>query len=419
MSLLTRSKPLFFLSPLLAATLSVSGPRGLACAPDNAGLTLPQGFCAVVLASGLDGVRHLTVGPTGDLYAAVSEGGDGKGVEGFRDRDGDGKPEEQVAFGPSGGNDVAVHAGYLYLALDNRVLRWRLTPGKLAPESKEEVVIDDLPAEGHSAKTLAFGAADAMYLKIGSATNSCQAADRKAGSPGKDPCGELERHAGIWQFSASRTGQGLKDGKRIATGLRNAEAITIQPGTGDLFAAIQGRDQLGDSWGFSDQINAENPAEELVRVQPGDNFGWPYCYYSNQYRKKVLAPEYGGDGRKVGRCAAAKDPIIAFPGHWAPMSLAFYTSDRFGPAYSGGLFIAFHGSWNRAPLPQAGFRLVFAPFTDGKATGNYATFATGPTPTDLRATGLAVGTDGSLYLSADKRGRIWKIMRKQGVKRET
>ncbi len=413
MSLLPRSKPLLLLPVLFTGTLSLSGHRSPACAPDNAGLTLPQGFCAVVLASGLDGVRHLAVGPTGDLYAAVSGGGDGKGVAGFRDRDGDGKPEERVAFGPSGGNDVAVHAGYLYLALDNRVLRWRLTPGKLAPEGKEEIVIDQLPDEGnHKAKTLAFGAADAMYLKIGSATNSCQAADRKAGSPGQDPCTELERHAGIWQFSASRTGQGFKDGKRIATGLRNAEAITIQPGTGDLYAAIHGRDQLADSWGFSDEISAENPAEELVRVQPGDNFGWPYCYYSNQYRKKVLAPEYGGDGRKVGRCAAAKDPIIAFPGHWAPMSLAFYPGEKFGSAYTGGLFVAFHGSWNRAPLPQAGFRVAFVPFADGKATGSYATFATGPTPTDLRATGLAVGTDGSLYLSADKNGRIWKIFRR-------
>jgi glucose/arabinose dehydrogenase len=413
MSLLTRSKPLLILPALLAGTVAPSSHSGAACAPDNAGLTLPQGFCAVVLASGLDGVRHLAVGPTGDLYAAVSGGGDGKGIAGFRDRDGDGKPEEQIAFGPQGGNDVAVHAGYLYLALDNRVLRWRLTPGKLAPEGKEEIVIDGLPDEGnHKAKTLAFGAADAMYLKIGSVTNSCQNADRKAGSPGLDPCTELERHAGIWQFSASRTGQQFKDGKRIASGLRNAEAITIQPGTGDLYAAIHGRDQLADSWGFSDEISAENPAEELVRVQPGDNFGWPYCYYSNQYRKKVLAPEYGGDGRKVGRCAAAKDPVIAFPGHWAPMSLAFYPGEKFGSAYSGGLFIAFHGSWNRAPLPQAGFRVVFAPFADGKATGSYATFATGPTPTDLRATGLAVGADGSLFLSADKEGRIWKIMRK-------
>jgi glucose/arabinose dehydrogenase len=126
----------------------------------------------------------------------------------------------------------------------------------------------------------------------------------------------------------------------------------------------------------------------------------------------VLAPEYGGDGRKVGRCAAAKDPIIAFPGHWAPMSLAFYSGNKFGSPYNGGLFVAFHGSWNRAPLPQAGFRVVFAPFTDGKATGSYATFATGSTPTDLRATGLGVGPDGSLYLSADQNGRIWKIVRK-------
>ncbi len=411
MSLLPRSSLLLLLPALIAGPRALSPTAAPACAPDNGGLTLPQGFCALVIASKLNGVRHLAVGPTGDLYAAVSGGEEGKGVLGFRDRDGDGKPEEQVAFGPKGGNDIAVHAGYLYLAQDDRVLRWRLTPGKLAPESQPEVLIGGLPTEGHSAKTLAFGPGDAMYLKIGSATNNCQIADRRAGSPGRDPCTELESHAGIWQFSASRTGQGLKDGKRIATGMRNAEAITSQPGTGDLYAAIQGRDQLGDNWGFSDEINAENPGEELVRVQPGDNYGWPYCYYSNQYRKKVLAPEYGGDGRKVGRCAAAKDPLLSFPGHWAPMSLVFYSGEQFGQAYHGSLFVAFHGSWNRAPLPQAGYRVVFVPFSDGKPTGSYATFATGPRPTDLRATGLAVGNDGSLYLSADKNGKIWKIVK--------
>jgi glucose/arabinose dehydrogenase len=410
MSRFPLSTLLLLLPSLLAYPRSLS--QGSACAPDNGGLTLPQGFCAMVLASGLDGVRHLAVGPTGDLYAAVSGAKDGKGVLGFRDRDGDGKPEEQVAFGPKGGNDIALHAGYLYLAQDERILRWRLTPGKLAPESQPEILIDGLPTPGHSPKTIAFGAGDVMYAKIGSASNSCQIADRRAGSPGRDPCTELESRAGIWEFSASRTGQAPKDGKRIATGMRNAEAITIQPGTGDFYAAIQGRDQLGDNWGFSDEINADNPGEELVRVQPGDDFGWPYCYYSNQYRKKVLAPEYGGDGRKVGRCAAARDPIMSFPGHWAPISLAFYPGERFGPAYHDGLFIAFHGSWNRAPLPQAGYRVVFVPFKDGKAAGSYSTFAIGSTPTDLRATGLAVGKDGSLYLSADTGGKIWKIMRK-------
>ena len=117
-------------------------------------------------------------------------------------------------------------------------------------------------------------------------------------------------------------------------------------------------------------------------MDDGDDFGWPYCYYSVTYDKKVLAPEYGGDGRKVGRCAAAKNPVIAFPGHWAPLALAFHSGDGLGAGYSDGLFVAFHGSWNRAPMPQAGYRVVFAPFTDGKATGKYVTFASGPNATD-------------------------------------
>ena len=95
--------------------------------------------------------------------------------------------------------------------------------------------------------------------------------------------------------------------------MRNAEALDVQPGTGAVWAAIHGRDQLGANWGFSDEANANNPAEELVQVAEGDDFGWPYCYYSNDAQRKVLAPEYGGDGRKVGRCAKAKAPGIAFP----------------------------------------------------------------------------------------------------------
>jgi glucose/arabinose dehydrogenase len=176
---------------------------------------------------------------------------------------------------------------------------------------------------------------------------------------------------------------------------------------------VNGRDQLADNWGFSNEVNANNPAEELVRVESGRDFGWPYCYYSNQYKKKVVAPEYGGDGEKVGRCSTAANPILAFPGHWAPMALAFSNSDAWGPKYKGGLFVAFHGSWNRAPLPQEGYRVVFVPFANGRPTGEYSTFATDRGgPTSLRASGVAVAPDGSLYISADQNGKIWKVTRR-------
>ena len=395
--------------PLTAAAFHGRHPAA-ACAPDNGGLKLPDGFCASVFADDIGGVRHLAVGPPAVLSAATSGPLRG-GVTALRDTDGNGTPDQRANFGPRGVNDVAVHDGYVYLATDKEVLRYKLTPGRLEPAGAAETIVAGLPHNGHSAKTMAFPGGNVMLVKIGSATNSCQRADRQAKSPGIDPCTELETHAGIWRFDGARAGQKLADGRRWATGLRNAEALAVQPGTDAVWAAVHGRDQLGENWGFSDQANADNPAEELVQVSEGDDIGWPYCYYSNDQQKKVLAPEYGGDGRTVGRCAKAKDPAIAFPGHWAPMSLAFYHGSAFGPSYSGGLFVSFHGSWNRAPLPQEGYRVVFAPFADGKPTGKYQTFATLATG-KLRAVGLAEGKDGALYLSGDENKAIWRIVRR-------
>ncbi len=394
------------ISPLTNAT----------CDADNGGLVLPEGFCATVVASQLGPVRQLAVAPNGDLYAALSgkPGDNTGGVLAFRDKDGDGKPDERASFGPGGGNDVKVHNGYVYFALNDGVVRYRLGDGKLEPTGKKETVVSGLPREGgHQAKSLAFGPGEEMYVNIGSKTNSCQRTDRLPASPGHDPCTELEERAGIWRFSAERLGQRFADGRRFATGLRNAMALATEPGTDALFAAVHGRDQLSDNWGFSNEVNANNPAEELVRVESGGDYGWPYCYYSNQYKKKVLSPEYGGEGDKVGRCATAKNPVLAFPGHWAPMALTFYPSEAFGPKYKGGLFAAFHGSWNRAPLPQEGYRVVFVPFANGRPTGDYSTFATDKGgPTGLRASGVAVAPDGSLYISADQNGKIWKVTRR-------
>jgi glucose/arabinose dehydrogenase len=386
------------------------------CDPDNGGLVLPEGFCASVVASNLGPVRQLAVAPNGDLYAALSEkpGDASGGVLAFRDRDGDGKPDQRASFGPNGGNDVEVHNGYVYFALNDRIVRYPLS-GKLEPEGKMETLLSGLPTDGsHKAKSLAFGAGDTMFVVIGSATNSCQKIDRLPASPGKDPCTELETRAGIWQFSASRADQRFADGHRFATGLRNAIGIATDPAGGGLYAAVHGRDQLSQNWGFSNEVNANNPGEELVRIRAGDDYGWPYCYYSNQYKKKVLAPDYGGDGQKVGRCATAKNPLLSFPGHWGPMAIAFYPGDQFGPTYKGGLFVAFHGSWNRAPLPQEGYRVVFVPFRNGTPTGQYSTFATDKGgPTALRASGVAVAPDGALYIAADQNGKIWRVTKQR------
>lgn len=402
----------FALVPLAALVALVAGRAAPACAPDNGGLSLAESFCAREFATGVDGVRHLAVAPSGDLYAAASGGLLRGGIAAFRDRDGDGTVDERASFGPRGSNDVAVHDGYLYAALEGKVIRWRLTAGKLEPAGEPETIVSGLPTDGdHGAKTMAFPGGNVLLVKVGSASNSCQRSNRAEKSPGHDPCAELERRAGIWHFAADQADQAFVPGARWATGLRNAEALGVQPGSGAVWAAVHGRDQLGGNWGFSDEVNANNPAEELVQVSEGDDIGWPYCYYSNDAKQKVLAPEYGGDGKTVGRCAKAKAPAIAFPGHWAPEALVFYPGDAFGTSYANGMFLTFHGSWNRAPLPQEGYRVVFAPFTGGKPAGTYQTFATRKGK-QFRPVGLAVGKDGALFVGDDDADTIWRIVKR-------
>ncbi len=384
-------------------------PPPPACTRES-GLVLPEGFCAVVVAERLGRVRQIAVLPNGDVVAAL--GGAQGGVVLLRDADGDGAAETRKQFGDEGGTGIGYRDGHLYFATSTRVLRWRWTPGDLLPQGSPETVVDRLPAGGHGAKTFAFLGGDTLIVNIGSATNSCQREDRATRSPGEDPCAELETRAGLWRFSASRPGQRPADGARYATGLRNAMALGVHPATGALYAAPHGRDQLGANWGFTDQQNAELPAEEFMRVNPGDDFGWPYCYYDPQQRKKVLAPEYGGDGRKIGRCEGTQDPLVAFPGHWAPMAIAFYGGTQFPERYRGGAFVAFHGSWNRAPLPQQGFRIAFVPFdARGNPAGSYETFAASSRgATALRAAGVAVGPEGSLYIGDENSGTIWRVM---------
>jgi glucose/arabinose dehydrogenase len=256
-----------------------------------------------------------------------------------------------------------------------------------------------------------------MYVNIGSISNSCQVEERGDHSPGHDPCTELEGQAGIWEFDANRLDQTQDDGRRFATGLRNTVALATRADDGALYGVVHGRDQLAQNWGdqFTEEQSAEKPAEEFVRIADGDDFGWPYCYYDPELESKVLAPEYGGDGQRQGRCADTKDPLVGFPAHWAPNGLHFYAGDHFPPKYHGGAFIVFHGSWNRAPLPQGGYNVVFQQFGGQDPVGDWEVFAEGfggeePTPgSPHRPVGVAEGPDGSLFVTDDRGGRVYRI----------
>jgi glucose/arabinose dehydrogenase len=384
------------------------------CAPDNGGLTLPSGLCAVVVAKGIGRVRHIVVASNGDVFANA----DGRGIVALRDTSGDGVADIVRRFGASGGTGIALRNRYLYYSTDDAVYRYAWPDGRLEPTGSPEPIVAGLPASGdHTSKSIALDAADNLFVNIGSATNSCQERNRASHSPGRSPCTELETRAGIWRFAAERPGQRFADGVRWATGLRNTVALRLDPIGGALYGAVNGRDQLGDNWGYTAERSAESPGEEFVRIERGDDFGWPYCYYDTDARGKVLAPEYGGDGKEVGRCAPAKAPLAVFPAHWAPLALAFGPARQLGSAYEEGVFIAFHGSWNRSPLPQAGYRVVWQPMRGGAPSGPYQTLTRGNDPTSVRPSGLAVGPDGSLYVAADANQTIWRILNDSGAVR--
>ncbi len=406
-----------------------------ACAGDNAGLTLAPGFCAVAFADTLRGIRHLAIAGNGDVYAAL-EGTNanpnakkpGAAFIAMRDTNGDGVGDVIKRIASMGNTGIALFNGFLYVDEGEQIVRYARSDTSLAPEGKREVVVSGIPlSPGHRARNFAIASDGALFLNVGSATNSCQKKDRGLESPGIDPCTELETRAGIWKFDANKTGQRFSAAARYASGLRNGMGLAFSADS-QLYATQHGRDGLHDSWPnvfTSTQYQAQNPAEELMVVAENDDFGWPYCYYSADEKKLVDAPEYGGDGKKADRCSSKKGPVAALPGHWAPMSLLFHSGTGNFPArYKDGVFIAFHGSWNRAPEPQGGYNVVFQPMSGGSATGDYEVFADGfaglpatevqPGAAKHRPVGLATGPDGALYVSDDAGGRLYKITYEAG-----
>jgi glucose/arabinose dehydrogenase len=374
------------------------------------------------------GVRHIVVAPNGDVFVNTEPrraGGPRTGTTGtiiaLRDTNRDGKSDMQQRFGSNGGTGIAIDGNLVYATVGNAIVRYRLASGTLNPVGRPDTIVTGLPMTGshYSHNFVLHGRI--LYVNIGSASNSCQQRDRQTESPGFNPCTELQTRAGIWQFDANRLRQRPTDGTRFATGLRNSVALTRNTFDGSLYATVHGRDQLYDNWPklFTPAKSAANPGEVLVRIDRGADYGWPYCYYDFDRRGLVLAPEYGGDGRRTGGQCSTKTPaLMAFPGHWAPNGMLFYTGSQFPTQYRGGAFIAFHGWWNSAPLPQEGFRVVFAPFRFNRPVGTFTTFADGfnPAPAAGRAppgtrrpTGLAQGPDGSLYITDDSGGTIWKV----------
>jgi glucose/arabinose dehydrogenase len=392
------------------------------CDADNGGLKLPQGFCAIVAADNLGAGRHMVVAPNGDLYLTLmgGRGGAGGGIVALRDTNGDGRMDVTEKFGEKSSTGIALRNGFLYVATTTSVERYKMTSGELKPGAAPEVIVADLPlAPPHQDKGLAFDGRGSLYVNVGAPSNACQPQDRRAKVAGQDPCPLLEKHGGIWKFDENKLGQKQEDGTRYATGLRQMPAITWHDGA--LYVVMNNRDQIDTLWSdqFTPEDNQTRPGEPMYRIEAGGNYGWPYCFYDFFQQKLLLNPEYGGDGKTVGRCAEFKTPVTAFPAHWAPVDVMFYSGTQFPTSYQGGAFVAFHGSWNRSPANQDGYNVTFQPFANGKPSGTFEVFAdgfAGPTPPRMqnnatyRADGVAQAPDGSLYLTESVKGRVWRVI---------
>ena len=400
------------------------------CVETDAGLSLPNGFCATMFADKVGHARQLVVAPDGIVYvntwSGVYYGNDTPPAGGFlialKDTKAAGHADVDLRFGPTaaegahGGTGIALYKNWLYAEINDRIVRYELKEGETAPATKPETILSGMPITGdHPMHPFAIDGQGNLFVSMGSATNACEVQNRMPHSPGNDPCTELETRAGIWLYDANKTDQVFSSKERYATGIRNGEGFDFDT-SGRLYVTEHGRDQLHEDWPelYTAQQGAELPAERLLMLHEGADYGWPTCYFDPTQKKLVLAPEYGR--KKVGDCAKFEPPVAAFPAHWAPNDLKIYKASQFPKGYQGGGFIAFHGSWNRAPGPQGGYNVVFQPLSDGKASGDYIVFADGfagtykdPGRAAHRPSGLAVGPDGALYITDDKAGRIWRV----------
>ena len=384
-------------------------------------IKLPQGFKFQIFEEGLGTARHIALTPQGNAYVKLGKLSNGGGIVMLQDADKDGKAEKTTAFGNFAGTGIAVKGNYLFASSDSEVFRYTLDANGVVtnPDKPERIVKGLINKRQHASKSLTLDNKGNIYVNIGAPSNACQEVDRTKGSKGMRPCPILDSAGGIWQFNSTKLEQSYGQGKRYVTGLRNVVGLDWNTETDQLYVMQHGRDMLFQLYPeyFDAKQSAELPSEVMFALKEGDDGGWPYVYYDHIQKKKILAPEFGGDGKKTGG-EKAVDPVVAFPGHLGPNGLLFYKGSMFPERYKNGAFVAFHGSWNRAPEKQKGYFVAFVPFKGGKPSGEWEVFADNfagvesidsPGQAQHRPCGLAEGPDGALYVTDDVKGTIYKI----------
>ncbi len=386
------------------ASRSVGNPPQVISRPATASLHVPPGFAVHLFARGLDTPRTLRVAPNGDIFVAESGGGD---IRVFRTKPGAGRPQQNavfasgldqpfgIAFWPPGPNPR-----FVYVAETNRVVRFPYRVGALHAVGPAQVVVPELPTGGHWTRDVVFSPdGQRMFVSVGSASNIDTSLSGRPPHPEPVPgaaWGDEKDRADVLVFNPNGG-----DRQIYATGLRNCSAEAIQPGAGRLWCVVNERDGLGN----------DLPPDYATSVQQGAFYGWPWFYIGAHPDPRMHNPPPGlADQVTV--------PDVLIEPHSAPLGITFYDGSQFPAAYRGDAFVALHGSWNRAD--RTGYKVVRLLFSHGEPTGKYEDFLTGFVASEDavwgRPVGVAVAQDGSLLVSEDANGTIWRVSYQGGSK---
>ena len=337
---------------------------------------VPQGFRVNVFAANFKQPRWLAVAPNGDIFLADTGAGE---IVVLRDPHSTGGAQEREVFvnGMKRPFGIAFRENYVYVGNMNALLRFRYDP-KTSKRLGEAEHLLDLPSGGHDTRSLAFSAdGKHLFIAIGSDSNI--------------DAGEEPRRAAVTVCDPDG-----KNARLYATGLRNPVGLAIEPATGEVWTSVNERDELGDNL----------PPDYFTSVKDGGFYGWPYSYIGDNVDPRVKP-------QRPALVAKAIIPDVLLGAHVTPLQFAFYTGKQFPESYRGGAFVAEHGSWNRAT--RSGYQIAFVAFQNGKPSADPVPFMTGlvPNPSSSnvngRPVGVAVAPDGSLLVSDDGAGVIYRI----------